>query len=104
MTEANDDILDLDNLKDDAVDNNDTPLDKQEPDSTKKKKRQYRKSNKNAKGAADALNSLEKPKMSREERKNLQLLQLFDKLEQVHSPICIISKPFYSRKKRERRT
>jgi len=103
MTEANDDILDLDNLKDDAIDNNELPLNKQESESTRKK-RKYNKKNKGAKGAADPLNSLEKPKLSREERKNLQLLQLFDKLEQVHSLVWTISKLFNSRKKSEKRT
>ena len=104
MTEANDDILDLDNLKDDTVDNNDLQVNKQDSESTKKKKRTYTKRNKSAKGAADPLNSLEKPKLSREERKNLQLLQLFDKLEQVHSLIHNESNFPYSRKKNEKRT
>jgi len=81
MTEANDDILDLDSIKDETNENNDLTLNKQVSETAQKKKRPYKKSNKN-KGAADLLNSLEKPKLSREERKNMQLLQLFDKLEQ----------------------
>ena len=84
MTEANDDILDLDNLKDETNENNDLTLTKQESETAKKKRKPYKKRSNAAKGGmADPLNSLEKPKLSREERKNMQLLQLFDKLEQV---------------------
>ena len=43
MTEANDDILDLDNLKDETNENNDLTLTKQESETAKKKRKPYKK-------------------------------------------------------------